>query len=85
MGQRCQSCGMPLAKDPKGGGSETDGSLSTTYCSICYQDGSFVHQGVTAEEFQSHCLDALAAKGMPRIMAWLFTRGIPQLDRWRQV
>ncbi len=85
MGQRCQSCGMPLDKDPKGGGSEADGSLSSTYCSICYRDGAFVHKGVTAAEFQAHCVEALAGKGMPRIMAWVFTRGIPKLDRWRGV
>ena len=51
---------MPLEKDPKGGGSEADGSLSRTYCSICYQDGVFVHQGVTAEAFQAQCVEALA-------------------------
>lgn len=73
---------MPLNKDPKGGGTEADGSLSTTYCSICYENGAFVHPDVTVEEFQAHCVDALAAKGMPRIMAWVFTRGIPKLDRW---
>ena len=75
---------MPLEKDPRGGGSEADGSLSRTYCSICYQDGDFVHQGVTAEAFQAQCVEALADKGMPRIMAWLFTRGIPRLDRWKR-
>lgn len=82
MSGRCQSCGVPLNKDPKGGGTEADGSLSTTYCSICYENGAFVHPDVTVEEFQAHCVDALAAKGMPRIMAWVFTRGIPKLDRW---
>ena len=83
MSGRCESCGMPLNKDPNGGGSEADGSRSSTYCSICYEDGAFVHQGVTASEFQAHCLDALADKGMPRVMAWLFTRGIPKLPRWQ--
>ena len=83
MAKRCESCGMPLNKDPQGGGSEADGSRSTTYCSICYADGAFVHRNVTASEFQANCLDALAAKGMPRIMAWLFTRGIPSLLRWQ--
>ncbi len=34
MGKRCQSCGMPISKDPEGGGSETDGSRSAKYCSI---------------------------------------------------
>lgn len=83
MSARCQSCGMPLAKDPDGGGTEADGSRSRTYCSLCYRDGAFVHPGVSVEEFQAHCVDALAAKGMPRVMAWLFTRGVPKLDRWR--
>ena len=83
MAQRCQSCGMPLSKDPQGGGTEADGSRNLTYCSLCYADGDFRHPDVSVAEFQTHCVDALAAKGMPRIMAWAFTRGIPKLDRWR--
>ena len=83
MGQRCQSCGMPLNRDPNGGGSEADGSKSTSYCSLCYEGGAFRHPDASVAEFQAHCVDALAAKGMPRIMAWAFTRGIPKLDRWR--
>ena len=83
MANICQSCGMPLNKDPKGGGTETDGSKSTTYCSICYADGDFVHKGVSVKEFQDHCVEALKSKGMPHIMAWMFTRNIPRLGRWR--
>lgn len=82
MGQRCQSCGMPLNKDPQGGGSESDGSRSTRYCSLCYDNGTFRQNGVSVDEFQAQCLEALARKGMPRVMAWAFTRGIPKLDRW---
>ncbi|MBP6334223.1 MAG: hypothetical protein KA444_02035, partial [Bacteroidia bacterium] len=33
----CQSCGFPLNKDKKGGGTEIDGSTSLLYCSMCYQ------------------------------------------------
>lgn len=83
MAQRCESCGMPLNKDPQGGGSEADGTRSDRYCSICYAEGDFVHKGVSAQEFQANCAEALAAKGMPRVMAWLFTRGIPNLPRWK--
>lgn len=83
MGNRCESCGMPLTKDPNGGGSEADESLSTKFCSICYENGAFRHPNVTVGEFQKHCVDALAEKGMPRIMAWAFTRGIPKLERWK--
>ena len=82
MGQRCQSCGIPLSKDPAGGGSDNDGSRSTIYCSICYADGAFRHPDVSVKDFQAHCVDAMAANGMPRIMAWLLTRGIPRLERW---
>jgi len=83
MGGKCQSCGMPLSKDPEGGGSEPDGSRSATYCSHCYADGAFRHPDATLADFQAHCVDALAGKGMPRILAWAFTRGIGKLDRWR--
>jgi len=82
MAKSCESCGMPLNKDPEGGGSEADGARSARYCSLCYADGAFRHPDATVVEFQAHCLDALAGKGMPRIMAWLFTRGIPRLPRW---
>lgn len=84
MSGRCQSCGMPLSKDPEGGGSEADGSRSSTYCSICYAEGAFRHPDASLSEFQAHCVDALAAKGMPRILAWAFTRGLGKLDRWRE-
>ena len=83
MAGRCESCGMPLKNDPKGGGTEADGSKSDRYCSICYENGAFRHPDATAAEFQAHCLDALAEKGMPRFMAWIFTRGIPNLPRWK--
>ena len=74
---------MPLSKDPRNGGSEKDGSRSTTYCSLCYEDGQFIHPDFTAEEMQTFCVEQLKKNGMPGFMAWLFTRGIPNLDRWR--
>lgn len=85
MGDRCQSCGMPLSKDPEGGGSEADGSRSRVYCSLCYDNGAFRHPDATLTEFQAHCVDALVAKGMPRILAWAFTRGMGKLARWQSV
>ncbi len=82
MGVKCQSCGMPLSKDPQGGGSEADGSLSTLYCSLCYENGAFRHPDMNLQEFQDHCAEQLKKKGMPGIVAWLFTRHIPKLQRW---
>ena len=83
MAQRCDSCGMPLTKDPNGGGSEADGALSKIYCSLCYADGDFIHQGVTAQEFQANTVAAMKADGMAGWKAWLLTREIPRRPRWR--
>ena len=84
MAQRCDSCGMPLAKDPQGGGSEADGGKSTIYCSYCYADGDFIHKGVSAKEFQANALAAMKADGTPGWLAWLMTREIPRRPRWKQ-
>ncbi len=82
MGGKCQSCGMPLNKDENGGGSNQDGSKSKIYCSLCFENGMFLHPDFTAQEMQRFCVDQLAKRGMPKFMAWIFTRGIPKLDRW---
>ena len=82
MSEKCQSCGMPLSRDPQGGGSEAAGGRSTTYCSLCYENGAFVHPDFSVSEMQDHCVTQLKKMGMPGIMAWVFTRGIPKLDRW---
>ena len=83
MAKLCQSCSMPLNKDPKGGGTEADGSKSDTYCSLCYEDGAFVHPDFSVDQMQVHCVEQLQKQGMPKVMAWLFTRGIPKLERWK--
>ncbi len=83
MAAVCQSCSMPMKKDPEGGGTEADGSRSGKYCSLCYRDGAFVHPGFDAAQMQDFCVEQLSKKGMPRFMAWLFTRQIPKLERWQ--
>lgn len=83
MRKFCQSCGMPLSKDPQGGGTEADGSKSVTYCSICYDAGAFRHPDVSVEVFQAECVAAMHRSGMPKFVAWLLTRGIPRLGRWK--
>lgn len=83
MQQMCQSCGMPLKKDPGGGGTEAGGSKSTKFCSYCYQDGAFLNPEFSAREMQDFCRDQMKKQGMNGALAWLFTRGIPRLERWR--
>lgn len=83
MSNRCQSCGMPLHKDPQGGGTNADGTRSATYCSLCYEDGAFRNPDFTVDQMQRFCIEQLGKKGMPRFMGWLLTRDLPKLERWK--
>ncbi len=81
----CQSCGFPLKKDKKGGGTEEDGSISKKYCSMCFEKGKFLTPSEidTAKKMQHFCMQEMKKDGMNRFFAWLATRLIPQLERWR--
>lgn len=79
----CQSCSMPMSKDPLNGGSETDGSRSAIYCSLCYENGSFIYESTDVKAYQKYVVDAMVTEGWMRPIAWLLTRGIPKLERWR--
>ncbi|MFT4304489.1 MAG: zinc ribbon domain-containing protein [Candidatus Woesearchaeota archaeon] len=81
----CQSCGMPMSKDPQKGGTEKDGSKNLKYCSYCYQNGNFTSPEIdTAKKMQAFCIEKMKEQGMPRFIAWIFTRGIPKLERWKE-
>lgn len=79
----CQSCGMPLKKSPNGGGTNADGSLSIMYCAYCYDKGKFL-QKCTAAEMQALVKDEMKEMRFPSLLAWLFTRRIPRLERWKR-
>lgn len=79
----CQSCGMPMKEDPKKGGTNLDGTQSEKYCSYCYQSGTFTFNG-TVEEMQEFCKEKMIEKGINKWVAWLFTRGMKRLERWKK-
>ncbi len=80
----CQNCGMPLKKDPQNGGTEKDGAKSQDYCSFCYKDGKFTSSEInTAKKMQTFCIEKMKEQGTPKFIAWIFTRGIPKLKRWK--
>ena len=81
--ENCQSCGMPLKKDPKGGGTNKDGSISNKYCSHCYENGKFLQPDITAQQMQEFVKNKLKAMGFPGFLAGFFTKGIPKLERWK--
>lgn len=78
----CESCGMPISKDPQGGGTNADGTTSQSYCSYCYTNGKFTFEG-TVKEFQEVCRRAMIGSGMSKLTAWLFSRGMKRLPRWK--
>lgn len=81
--KNCQSCGMPLKRDEKGGGTNADGSKSTMYCSHCYENGKYTLPDITVDEMKTRVKGKMKEMGFG-FMAGLFTRGIPKLERWRK-
>lgn len=81
-GPRCQSCGMPLARDEKGGGTEADGNKSTEYCSHCYQKGAFTDPQMTAERMVENVKARLQQLKLPPSVVTNLTSAIPTLRRW---
>jgi len=71
-----------MNKDPQGGGTNTDGIKSEIYCSYCYENGDFLFKG-DVKEFQEHCRNAMKGHGTSGFMAWLLTRGMSHLPRWK--
>ncbi len=80
----CQSCGMPLKKDEKGGGSNADGSKSLKYCSHCYDGGKFTRPDFTTMQMQQLVKEKMKEMGFPGFLAGFFTYGIPKLERWKR-
>lgn len=83
--KNCQSCGMPMKKDPAGGGTNADGTKSGRYCSHCYQNGVFTAPDWTVEKMQEFCKGKLKEMGFPGFIAGFLTKGIPKLERWKKV
>jgi len=80
----CQSCGMPLKRDEKGGGTNAHRSISIKYCSHCYVDGNFTSPNMTVKEMQDRVKMKLMEAGIPGFLTGIFTIGIPKLDRWKK-
>ena len=83
MNKFCQSCGMPMKNDEKGGGTNSDGSKSNKYCSLCYMDGKFSRPDFTAKQMQELVKAKMKEMGIPGFLTPFFTYGIPKLERWK--
>jgi hypothetical protein len=80
--KNCQSCGMPMARDAKGGGTDADGTKSVMYCSHCYQDGRFTVPDITAQQMIEIVNGKMKEMHVPGFVAYFLTRNIPKLKRW---
>ncbi|MDU0206243.1 zinc ribbon domain-containing protein [Paenibacillus sp. MAH-36] len=80
--KNCQSCGMPLARDEQGCGTEKSGAKSKVYCSHCYQNGKFTQPDLTVDQMKEIVKQKMVEFGFPRFLAVLFTRNFPKLRRW---
>lgn len=53
--KNCQSCAMPMKKDPQQGGANADGTKNSMYCSYCYENGQFTQPDFTVKDMQQFC------------------------------
>lgn len=74
---------MPLSKDPQGGGTEANGTISKEYCSHCYQKGAFTNPNISASEMQELVKGKLKEMSFPGFIAGMFASGVPKLRRWQ--
>lgn len=83
----CQSCGMPLHKDPNKGGTNVDQSISQIYCSFCFRDGKFLDEGITLQEkIDKNITMAVSKLNMPEGEARAIANSVlPNLGRWKVV
>jgi hypothetical protein len=79
----CQSCGMPMDKDPGNGGTNADGSKNMKYCSYCYEGGAFKGDFANAGEMVKLVKGKLKEMGYGPLRRWFYTSHISQLERWK--
>ena len=82
--KKCQSCGMPMNKDPKNGGTNSDGTKNMLYCSYCYENGAFTQPDITVDEMIIRVKDIMKEMRFPGFLARFLTKDIPKLERWRK-
>lgn len=53
---------------------------------MCYENGEFLtpKEVDTAKKMQAYCLQEMKKGGFNTFFAWLATRSIPRLERWRK-
>jgi len=79
----CQSCGMPMEKDPLGGGTNQDGSKNARYCSLCYEKGAFKDNFTDVKQMVTFVRGKLKEMGYGPVKRWFYSSHITRLERWK--
>lgn len=75
--KNCESCLMPLAKDPSVSGSDK-------YCSYCFKDGKLCYEGNDVNEFKKVCYESMIKNGTGKFKAKFFTWLVGFAPRWKK-
>lgn len=77
---------MPLITEKAGDcrGTESDGSRSEKWCSLCYAGGKFVNPDTTLEEMTKIVDNALKEQKSGFLMRKMAIKQLPTLERWRK-
>lgn len=76
---------MPLQSKRQGDmrGTESDSTLSSKWCKLCYVDGAFTGPDCTMEQMIEIVDNALKSQNAWFGLRWMARIGIPRLERWR--
>lgn len=83
VGERCQSCGVPIGKTSAERGTHSDGRISEYYCARCYQSGKFTQPMISLDEMKTSSLSRMTHAGMPPVFAKWLVRDLRELRRWK--
>ena len=75
--KNCDSCMMPLEKDP--GPHESD-----RYCSYCFRGGKFTYEGNDRREFERRTYEGMVRGGKGKIMSWILSKMVRFAPRWKK-
>lgn len=75
--KNCESCLMPLAKDP-------DSKEGDRYCSFCFKNGKLTYEGSAFQEFQRLSYQGMISNGMNPIKARIFAWSMRFAPRWKK-
>lgn len=79
----CQSCGMRLSNQKDYHKISNDLKKQMAYCQTCYTDGEFTEPDLTLKEMKAKVAERCKELGYNKIITFLLTRRIDNLERWR--